>query len=222
MFEVKLTANSKRFYEFNHSSNSDMNTEFDSWFKENFLKNLAESNRFVTMYLALDLLLKHGGHTIVETGTLRKENNWGAGMSTLVFGSFCKRYNHILHTVDINQEAMDISRSVTGSCNSHIFYYVNNSISFLKKFKEKIDLLYLDSMDCPPQEEEGSPQLVASQKHQLAEIEEAFDKLHDETIVLLDDNHWPNGGKTRLSKLFLQEKGFTETFSWTQSLWVKV
>jgi hypothetical protein len=90
----------------------------------------------------------------------------------------------------------------------------------LKTFNQKIDLLYLDSLDCPS-DDKNPTQLAASQKHQLSEIETAFDKLHDNTVVLLDDNHLTNGGKTRLSKLFLQEKGFTEMMSWTQSLWAK-
>jgi len=198
-----------------------MNIGFDSWFKGNFLGRLAESNRFVTMYLALDLLLNRRGQTLVETGTIRQENDWGAGMSTLVFGSFCKKYNHRLHTVDVNTEAMEISRRATAVCRNFISYHSDDSVSFLKNFNHPIDLLYLDSMDCPDIDDADSPKLIASQNHQLREIEAAFDKLSENAVVLLDDNDFPNGGKTRLSKLFLQQNGYSEIMSWRQSLWVK-
>ncbi len=198
-----------------------MHMGFDSWFKQNFHGILTESNRFVTMYLALDKLLNHGGNMLVETGTLRKENNLHDGLSTLVFGSFCARYNRNLHTVDASAEAMRISRKATHAYKDFISYHVTDSVSFLKSFNQKIDLLYLDSMDCPSQESETSPQLLASQSHQLNEIKAAFDKLPDEAVVLLDDNDFPNGGKTRFAKLFLKETGFREMMSWKQSLWLR-
>lgn len=199
--------------------NRDIHIEFDGWFKQNYLGLLAESNRFVTMYLALDLLLKQGGRTLVETGTLRIENNRHDGMSTLVFGGFCKKYQRYLHTVDADEVAMNVCRKATGDYKDFISYNVSDSIAFLKNFNRQIDLLYLDSLDCP--EIEYSPQLTASQEHQLREIETAFDKLSQNAIVLLDDNDLVNGGKTRLSKIFLQENGFTEAMSWKQSLWAK-
>lgn len=40
-------------------------------------------------------------------------------------------------------------------------------------------------------------------------------------VVLLDDNHMPGGGKTRLSKMFLRSKGWLCVLDWQQSLWVK-
>ena len=196
-----------------------MQIEFDSWFKENYFDKLAENNRFVTMYLALDLLLKKGKGTIVETGTLRTEDQWSDGMSTLVFGSYCQKYNYRLHSVDIDESAMHICRKATNKFRNLIDYNISNSITFLKNFNQQIDLLYLDSLDCPVSE--YSPQLTASQEHQLKEIQAAFDKLSTDAIVLLDDNDLINGGKTRLSKIFLKENGFREVMSWRQSLWVK-
>lgn len=198
-----------------------MNVEFDTWFKENFQRGLAHSSRFETMYIALNHCLNKGGTCLVETGTMRMADNWDDGKSTLIFGSFCKKYNHHLHTADINPESVELSRQITEPYSNFISYSVTDSVLFLKNFNHKIDLLYLDSMNCPANGDVNSLELVASQQHQLHEIQAAYDKLSDDPIILLDDNDFENGGKTKLSKAFLQQKGFTEIMSWKQSLWVK-
>jgi hypothetical protein len=138
-----------------------------------------------------------------------------------VFGSFCRQYHLHLHTVDISSAAIELSRHATHSCAEFITYTVGDSVLFLKNFPQKIDLLYLDSMNCPENDSADSPTLIASQQHQLKEIEAAFDKLSADPIILLDDNDFDNGGKTKLSKIFLQQKGFTDITSWKQSLWLK-
>jgi hypothetical protein len=157
----------------------------------------------------------------VETGCLRLPNDWGGGMSTLVFADFCKTYNHHLFTVDNDHDNLEIAKDITKDMAVFVTYVENDSVGFLKDFNQKIDLLYLDSMDCPEYDHPASLQLMESQLHQLREVEAAYNKLSYKCIVLLDDAGFLNGGKVTLSRLFLKEKGFTELMSGKQSLWTR-
>jgi hypothetical protein len=189
------------------------------------------SGRFETMKTALELLHKNNGFRIVETGTTRMKNDWGAGMSTLIFGSYCKEFGGHVTTVDISQDNMNVCREVTKEFEKYIDYIVVDSISYLTLMPTGVDLLYLDSVDCPieiltPQD---TVNLNISQKHQLQEITTALPKVNG--IVLLDDNGFtlneecilfPHGGKTLLSKEYLSEQGWKEIMGGQQSLWSKI
>lgn len=192
-------------------------------FFEKYKEGLALGGRDQTMQKALELLLekKKTEGIIVETGTTRMQNDWGGGMSTLVFGDFCKQNNFHLFTVDNNPDALYVAQSVTEEFKTYITYVENDSALFLKYFNQGIDLLYLDSMDCPEYDSPLSTNLLKSQVHQVIELESAWDKLSSDPIILLDDNAFPNGGKTRLSKVFLGERGFTEIMGGKQSLWIR-
>ena len=71
---------------------------------------------------------------------------------------------------------------------------------FLKEFRNPIDLLYLDSLD-------GHDSILASQ-HQLNEAKISLDKLHEKSLILLDDK----GSKTNLSINFLIENNYKIIF----------
>ena len=75
-----------------------------------------------------------------------------------------------------------------------------DSLIFLNEFREKIDLLYLDSLD-------GHDPISAS-KHQLKEAEIAISKLHEKSLILLDDK----GSKTNHSIKFLLTNGYKIIF----------
>ena len=80
--------------------------------------------------------------------------------------------------------------------NRDFFYFiVDDSINFLSSFDQKIDLLYLDSLD---------GQFKEASKHQLQEIKVSLDKLHNNSLVLLDDK----GSKTNLSIDFMLNNNF--------------
>lgn len=198
-----------------------MNIDFDTWFKKNYQQGLTLTNRFDTVYIALNYLLDTPHACIVETGTMRLEDNWYDGKSTLIFGNYSKRYEGVTYSVDSSALAIENCKKATRSVSDCIQYTIADSVTFLHEFKGKIDLLYLDSMDCPEYDQANSADLIASQQHQRREIEAAFNKLGDKALVLLDDNDFANGGKTRLSKLFLQQNGFVELISWRQSLWAR-
>ena len=66
-------------------------------------------------------------------------------------------------------------------------------LEFLNNFSSKIDCLYLDSFD-------GHDSIKASE-HQLREARASIDKLHNNSLVLLDDK----GAKTNLSIDYYRE-----------------
>jgi hypothetical protein len=115
---------------------------------------------------------------------------------------------------------------------------------------QKIDLLYLDSFDYPVNQllyiygyagklstEEALAHLRSaseeeivelckdfvspSQNHCLAELTAALSHLHDKSVILIDDNDLPGGGKSRLAKIWLQENGYTCLLDRYQTLWIK-
>lgn len=189
--------------------------ENDWLFKHFSYLEIVQSPKYFTLKAALNLFLQNNGQTIVETGTMRMHDDPG-GCSTLLFGAFCKRYGCRLYTVDNNPIHMKISMDETKEFKDNITYVVSDSVEFLKKFKEPIHLLYLDSKDCP---EEGDA--TEAQQHQLNELKAAYPNLHSGSIVLCDDNDFENGGKTKLTKRYLLGiKCWRCVMDHRQSLWV--
>ena len=192
--------------------------ENDWLYKQFSYLELLRSTQYLTFKAALNLFLQNNGEFIVETGTQRMIDDPG-GCSTTLFGAFCKRYGKRLITVDNNPKHLEISKEATKDFKDHITYVLMDSVQFLLNFNEPIDLLYLDSLDCPLPPADATE----SQAHQLREIKAAYGKLHVGTVVLLDDNNFENGGKTRLSKRFLLKTGeWNCILDHGQSLWVKV
>jgi len=176
-----------------------------------------KSPKYVTFKAALNLFLQNNGQIIVETGTQRLKDDPG-GSSTTLFGAFCKRHGKKLFTVDINPLNMKVSKECTEEYKNSINYVLIDSVKFLREFNQKIDLLYLDSLDCP------LPPLDATeaQTQNLNELKAAYDKLHKGSIILIDDNNFENGGKSRLSKKFLLETGEWQCIlDHGQTLWMR-
>lgn len=187
----------------------------DSWFHSDYAAK--SSGRYPTFRAAINLWLQNGGGNIVETGTTRLAEDWGAGYSTMIFGSVCKTFNHHLWTVDIDPRNIETCKVLTANFADILTYVVDDSHNFLKNFNEKIALLYLDSVDFPL---DGSDPLPC-QQHQLNEFKLAEKNLTDKSIVLLDDNDFPGGGKTRLTKNYLFNTGWRCVLDLQQSLWIK-
>ena len=167
----------------------------------NFLKkyNNSKNIRFKSFEKTLKISFNRGFKTIVETGTARgktkfffiKKYNWKDGMSTPMFAEFAEFVNGRLHTCDISIDNINNAKIFTKNYSNFIIFHNMDSLIFLSQFKEKIDLLYLDSLD-------GHDPIAAS-NHQLKEVEIAVTKLHDKSLILLDDK----GSKTNLSIKFL-------------------
>lgn len=188
----------------------------NNWFQERYVEKM-DPGKYPTFKAALNLFLRYGGETIVETGTIRQKDDWGAGYSTYLFGDFCQRYNKKLYSVDNDPKHLAISTEVTAPFKDHITYVLDDSVHFLDKFNSRIDLLYLDSLDCceNPEADNTKPQT-----HQLHEVQAAYSKLAEHAVILLDDCNFTNGGKCRLARKYLLERSWTLVLEYYQSLWV--
>lgn len=195
---------------------------WNDWWSQKYRFPMGEGVRYFTTKIALNLFHYRKLNNIIETGTIRMANDMnGGGYSTLLYGDYAQHYDKKFWTVDILPEAIELSKKETEGFNSHTNFVISDSVEFLQNFPEKIDLLYLDSMDCPEYDPPESPKLFASQEHQLKEIKAAWDKLHDKSIILLDDNNFTNGGKCKLSVAYLLENGWTPLMADKQVLLIR-
>ena len=172
----------------------------------NFLEkfNNSKNIRYLSFEKTLKICQRRNLKNIIETGTSRgkikfffiRKMNWKDGMSTIMFAEYAKYINGKLHTCDISKKNIDNAKKFTRKLSNFVHFYIDDSINFLKNFSQKIDLLYLDSFD-------GHDPIKASE-HQLKEAQVSIDKLHQDSLVLLDDK----GAKTNLSIDFYKKNGF--------------
>ena len=122
-------------------------------------------------------------------------------MSTPMFAEYAKDVGGKLHTCDISRENIEKAKKFTKKYSEFIKFYIQDSVAnFLNNFETDIDLLYLDSLD-------GHDPVLAS-KHQLNEIKVGLSKLHEKSLILLDDK----GSKTNLSINFLLKSNYKIMF----------
>lgn len=168
----------------------------------NTLSHYADRNH------SFDVLLKEMSSrfespTVVETGTIRSEEDWGgAGFFTYLMGAYLFRHGGQLHSADITPAYCEFAREWTRVFGETVTVQQQDSIDFLRSFPEPIDVLYLDSMDTT---EPGHAD------HALREIRAALPKLHEQSIVIFDDTPWHGGawvGKGARAVPWLIEQGW--------------
>ena len=150
--------------------------------KYNHKKNV----RFESFTYALREANNRQHKIFVETGTSRGKTkflfflkkNWKDGMSTLIFSNYAHYTNGHLYSCDIDIKCIDNAKKFTKKFSESVTFINENSLTFLKKFKKKIDFLYLDS---------GDGKLPQTPKLQLKELIFSENKLHSNSLVLLDD-----------------------------------
>tara|TARA_R110002153_G_C13180015_1_gene485000 strand:- start:179 stop:805 length:627 start_codon:yes stop_codon:yes gene_type:complete len=145
---------------------------------------------------------------IIETGTTRRDHghlSFGDdGASTYIFDQFINFYDGELLSVDINQDNVNYSNSLT-SDKTKVF--CEDSVKFLWNLpkRQNIDLLYLDSFDI--EKENPHP----SQLHHIKELCSVIDKLKGGTLIIVDDHDafFTNGeiGKGTYIKEFIKSIG---------------
>lgn len=170
-----------------------------------FLRNYQHQKnfRYESFTFALKEAHKRSLKTLVETGVARGKTkffffikkNWKDGMSTLIFSNYASFAGGHLYSCDINQKNLDNAKRLSKKFNNVITFIKDDSLNFLKNFNQKIDFLYLDSLD---------GQDPNASKHQLLEIQNAEDKLHSKSLILLDDKE----SKTNLSIDYMLSKRF--------------
>ena len=191
-----------------------------NWFYMKY--NGKDPLRFWSEQVALNLLYQRGGKNIVETGTTRQIDDWGGGMSTYLWGDFAQHYDCKVTTVDNDANNIEICKTVTSPFKDYIKYAVSDSIEFLRNYNEKIDLLYLDSVDFPlyPESDTYITDIKKAQEHNLEEFKLAEKNLTSESIILIDDYDFPQGGKPGLTNRYLLGKGWECLVASRQILWI--
>jgi ADP-heptose:LPS heptosyltransferase len=122
---------------------------------------------------------------VVETGTIRAEEDWGGtGFFTYLAAAYLSKRGGTLHSVDLNPASCDFARTWTGVFGSTVHVHREDSVAFLANFRERIDVLYLDSLDTTD---------PGHAEHAVREFEAAASKLHEASLVLIDDTPWQNG-----------------------------
>jgi len=171
----------------------------------NFIENYnhPKNFRFDSFKFALDEAYKRNHKILVETGVSRGKQkflffvkkNWNDGMSTMIFCDYVKFINGHLYACDINKKNIDNAKKFIKNNKDFVTFIQDDSLNFLKNFENKVDFLYLDSLD---------GQFTESSEHQLKEIEIAINLLNSNSLILLDDK----GVKTNLSLDFLKKKNY--------------
>jgi len=168
----------------------------------NSLSAYADRNR------SFDILFQESSRrfsspTFIETGTIRAEEDWGgAGFFTYLAGAYLHRRDGTLHTVDVSPSSCRFAREWTAPFGETVKVHQQDSIQFLKEFSDKIDVLFLDSLDTTePHHAE----------HGLAEMQAGLPKLHEQSIIVIDDTPWNGGaftGKGALAVPWLLKHGW--------------
>ena len=190
--------------------------------------------------------MQTGGQVIVETGCVRLANDFGAGYSTVLFAELLHQLGGCLWSVDCDSAHVELARRLTDKYAGVRNIVLADSVQFLQtglaqqpQFPGRIDLLYLDSYDYPIEElerrytphelrnrgdqtiaEECGDLVNGPQAHCLAELQAAWPYLHSRSLVLIDDNDFPGGGKPRLAKQWLVREGWICLLDQQQTVWV--
>lgn len=118
---------------------------------------------------------------IVETGTTRLAHKQsGDGHATRIFDAYINYYDGEVYSVDIDKKACKCAKSFVSEKSNII---CSDSVKYLKTFKKKIDLLYLDSFDFNKKNPEPS------MKHHLKELMECLKNLKPGSVIVIDDNN---------------------------------
>jgi len=163
--------------------------------------------RYKTFLLSMNLMKQRKSKILVETGTARygDKNCRGDGCSTLIFGEWARDNDATFYSVDIDPKAIKNAKDAVLPLNHEVIFITSDSVAFLKnyhKYNNKIDFLYLDSFDFDPKN--PGP----SENHHLKEIKAAYNYLHKNSIVMVDDTFGRHGGKGRLVIKYLLGKGW--------------
>ena len=175
-----------------------------------------------TFRRTLDLLSERKAKILVETGTARigLRGAKGNGASTIIFATWAQKNDAVLHSVDISEESIIGAKdeAVRQGLVECVKWHREDSVEFLAKFREPVDFLYLDSYDY---DKKDTSIQIASQEHHLAEFKAIESRLHEKSLVLIDDCRLPNGGKGKLAIEYMLGRGWEMLMSEYQILLVR-
>lgn len=185
-------------------------------FKYNFRR------RRITFAKTLKLLDARKARMIIETGTSREglKNTKGDGGATIVFGKWAQQNNAKMHSVDISEDSVNGSQDEINrqGLNNVVTVHLNDSLEFLENFEDTVDFLYLDSYDYSKTDTDIQ---IKSQEHHLKEFKLIENKLHDNSVVLIDDCGLPGGGKGKTVVEYMLKRDWKVLIDAYQILLVK-
>ncbi len=156
---------------------------------------------------------------LVETGTARNglNNTKSDGASTIVFAAWAAQNGAFLYSVDHDLQAIAMAKKeiLKMELEDSVEFVNADSLPFLANFEQKIDFLYMDSFDY---DKRDKTQQRLSQAHHLREFQAVKSKLHDNSLVLIDDCKLAGGGKGKLAIEYMREKGWDITINSYQCL----
>lgn len=148
---------------------------------------------------------------IVETGCVRSREDWsGAGNSTYLLGAWIDGKGGKFISVDNSEENCNFAREYCSQWPVDIV--CSDSVEWLKKTEERIDLAFLDSLDCDVQ---------GHQEHGLEEVKAVLPKLTEKALIVIDDTVHTDGrwiGKGGRAVPFLLENGWNLLCSGYQAI----
>lgn len=162
---------------------------------EPFIKN--RYHGFKRMFQHL-LAKKDSDFTIVETGSLRWEDNWLEGQSSLIFGEFLNVFGGRLITIDLDPESSQACKQILekrfgGGLRFGLQTVTGNAVTELEKLDLPVDLVYLDAMDIDFDDPTPS---MAHHIKELASLAKVIVKSPG-LLVAVDDNMDVKTGKGR-------------------------
>jgi len=189
-------------------------SDFLSTFDQNFSAKLEHRSKFFKKIFKKLEEKKSDFYTIVETGCIRIQNNWGGdGYSTVLFDKFLEYHEGMVYSVDINSEHCQLADYLTSD---KVKVVNEDSVSFLWniKLEKKIDLLYLDSYDL------DGDNVHESAFHHFKEFCAAMSHLGEGSIIVVDDCGIKNGGKGKYIKEFMDNIGNEPIINGYQMGWM--
>jgi len=151
---------------------------------------------------------------IVETGSMRKINDWNNdGNMTMVWDWIARETGGTATSIDLDPEA---SACVQANC-PNTTTVTGDSVTALRSlvFPNPIDVLFLDSYDYSVGHE------VDAAMHQLAELASIWEKLPNGCLIASDDCVADNQGKHVFTKKILDGIGCTPWIKGYISVWTK-
>jgi hypothetical protein len=191
---------------------------------QNFVDRNGQKNKFNTRFwdrnISFDKTLKRlsdvKNPSIVETGCIRKEEDWcwneGAGFSTYIFSHFAHYNDGKLNSVDCDSTNCQFAKIWTNYFGKTCTVHQSYSKDFLEKFQGNIDLFYADSADTDTDR---------FQEICLEEVQLAQKNLNTNSMILIDDTYEEKGvlvGKGKLAVPWLLENGWVRIYNGYQQL----
>ncbi len=118
--------------------------------------------------------------TVIETGSTRQLDDFGAGYSTAIFGWYFSKINGHLTSVDISAKNINLCKEICQ--NFPVSFVEQDSVTYLKSLTNTVSGVYLDSVDTD---------VKGYQEHCLEEAKAIADKT---SVILIDDTVY-NAGK---------------------------